>query len=69
ADRQIYVFGFLHKVLRQGMEFDGKEKARAFFQKLTQTVRDWNRAAMDGEEFKSLEKQIESQCAEVAKYA
>jgi V/A-type H+-transporting ATPase subunit A len=69
ANRQIYVFDRLHHMLHQGMGFESKDAARAFFQRLTQAVRDWNRSVMDSEEFKALEKRIEQMCVEVATYA
>jgi V/A-type H+-transporting ATPase subunit A len=69
AARQIYVFDRLHHMLQQGMGFETKDAARAFFQRLTQAVRDWNRSVMDSEEFKGLEKRIEQMCVEVATYA
>ena len=69
AARQIYVFDRLTHVLRQGMGFENKDAARVFFQRLTQTVRDWNRSVLDSEEFKGLEKRIEQMCVEVATYA
>ncbi len=49
------------------MSFTDKDSARAFFLKLTQTTKDWNRVAFDSEEFKNLEKQISDSVAEVAK--
>jgi len=69
AARQIYVFDRLTHVLRQGMGFENKDAARVFFQRLTQTVRDWNRSVLDSEEFKGLEKRIEQMCVEGATYA
>ena len=46
-----------------------KDEARAFFQKLTQTTRDWNRIAMDAPEFEQTEAAIEKAVAEVTDYA
>ena len=42
---------------------------RRLFLKLTQTTRDWNRAASGTPEFKTLEQQIEKMLVEVADYA
>lgn len=67
ADRQKYVFECVYKILETPMSFTDKDSARAFFLKLTQTTKDWNRVAFDSEEFKNLEKQISDSVAEVAK--
>lgn len=67
ADRQKYVFECVYKILEMPMSFTDKDSARAFFLKLTQTTKDWNRVAFDSEEFKNLEKQISDSVAEVAK--
>jgi V/A-type H+-transporting ATPase subunit A len=69
ADRQKYVFGRLAKLLRTKMAFKDKESARRFFQQLTQLVKDWNRAAMEVPEFKSIEQRMDHMLAEVADYA
>ena len=67
ADRQKYVVECVYKILETPMSFTDKDSARAFFLKLTQTTKDWNRVAFDSEEFKNLEKQISDSVAEVAK--
>lgn len=69
ADRQQYVFERIHKTLKMPMKFGNKDEARRFFLKLTQTMRDWNRAASGTPEFKTLEQQIEKMLVEVADYA
>ena len=69
ADRQRYVFDRIVKILKTKMKFDSKDKARQFFQQLTQVTKDWNRAAMETDEFKTLEGRIEKMLAEVADYA
>ena len=51
------------------MGFKDKDGARKFFQGLTQTVKDWNRAAMDAPEFKELESRVEKAVEEVTEYA
>lgn len=69
SERQQYVFGRIHKVLKTRMQFAEKDAARQFFQRLTQLTRDWNRVAMDGPEFKELESRAEQMLAEVTSYA
>jgi V/A-type H+-transporting ATPase subunit A len=69
ADRQKYVFALITKIMRTGMTFKDKAAARRFFQTLTQVTKDWNRVAMDDDEFKSIEKRIEEMVAEVKEYA
>ncbi len=69
ADRQQYVFARIAKIVRTKMGFKDKDGARTFFQGLTQTAKDWNRAAMDAPEFKELESRIEKAVEEVTEYA
>ncbi|MFH0881315.1 MAG: V-type ATP synthase subunit A [Lentisphaerota bacterium] len=69
ADRQRYVFSRIVKILNTKMKFESKDKARGFFQQLTQTTKDWNRILMEAEEFKMVEQRIEKMLAEVADYA
>lgn len=69
ADRQRYVFERIHRILQTPMKFESKDDARRFFQRLTQTTRDWNRIAQDHEDFPALERRIEQLLAEVADYA
>ncbi|MBU0679605.1 MAG: V-type ATP synthase subunit A, partial [Verrucomicrobia bacterium] len=69
SERQAHVFQAISKTLKTKMSFADKDSARHFFQKLTQTTKDWNRVAMETDEFKTLEGQIEHALAEVASYA
>ena len=69
SDRQQYVFGRIHRILRARMTFADKGVGRKFFQRLTQVSLDWNRAAMDSEEFRRIEQQMDTWLAEVADYA
>ena len=69
SERQQYVFGRIHKVLKTRMQFPEKDAARQFFQRLTQLTRDWNRVAQDAPEFKELETRAEQMLAEVTSYA
>lgn len=68
-ERQEYVFARIVKILKTRMDFAEKDEARHFFQKLTQSTKDWNRIAMDRPEFKQAEELIEKSLAEVADYA
>lgn len=65
ADRQKYVYNIIYGILTSKMTFKEKDPARSFFQTLTQLTNDWNRAELDGDEFKKLEKQIKDMLAKV----
>ena len=69
VERQDYVFGKLLKLLKTKMKFDDKDAARAFFQQLTQTCRDWNGALFQTDEFNQIEEQMTKKLAEVSDYA
>jgi len=69
VERQEYVFGKLIKLLKTKMKFADKDAARSFFQKLTQTCRDWNGTLFESDEFKQTEEQINKMLAEVSDYA
>lgn len=57
--RQIYIFSFIHNnVLEAEFDFQDKEKALHFFQRLRQQFRGWNSAPWGSEEFKEIEKEI-----------
>ncbi|MFC1453210.1 V-type ATP synthase subunit A [Verrucomicrobiota bacterium] len=64
-ERQKHVFGVLSGFLFTKMEFADKDAARRFFHGLTQATRDWNRVAMDGDEFGALQERIETMVSEV----
>ena len=51
------------------MSFADKDAARKWFLQLTSVTKDWNRVAMDTEEFKQLEKRIEGMLEEVVENA
>jgi len=68
-DRQEYVFGRLLKLLGTKMKFEDKDKARSFFQLLTQSCRDWNNSTFESDEFKQIEEQMTKALAEVSDYA
>lgn len=69
SERQKYVFDMMSEFMEARLAFDGKDGARRFFHKLTQTTKDWNRAAMDGPEFKELEATFRKMVAEVRQNA
>jgi len=69
VERQEYVFSKLIKLLKTKMKFSDKDAARSFFQKLTQTCRDWNVTLFESDEFKQTEEQINKMLAEVSDYA
>lgn len=60
ADRQRYIFDFIYNILEATFAFEGKEKARHFFQTLRQYFRDWNSTAWKTPEFEKIEKEIAS---------
>jgi V/A-type H+-transporting ATPase subunit A len=69
VERQEYVFGKLLKVVNTKMQFEDKGAARSFFQKLTQTCKDWNGTEFQSEDFKQTEAQMNKMLAEVSDYA
>lgn len=60
AERQKYVFNFIYQILESVFDFESKDKARHFFQRLRQQFRGWNSAAWDSLEFKEIEIEIRS---------
>jgi V/A-type H+-transporting ATPase subunit A len=68
-ERQQYVFAKIAQVLKTKLKFGDKPDARAFFQRLTRTTRDWNRVRMDTEEFQAIENAIDDLIAGVTDYA
>ncbi|MFO7870984.1 MAG: V-type ATP synthase subunit A [Kiritimatiellia bacterium] len=69
ADRQKKVFSSIHKILTASMTFEDKEKARSFFHRLTQAIKDWNRTPMDDDNFESTAGTIKDMTAEVTQDA
>lgn len=69
VERQNYVFDKLLKVLDTKMKFADKGQCRSFFQKLTQTCKDWNGTEFQSDEFKNIEEQMTKALAEVSDYA
>ncbi|MBM4055165.1 MAG: V-type ATP synthase subunit A [Planctomycetes bacterium] len=69
AERQRYTFDKIIKILETKMTFDSKDKARAFFQTLTQRTKDWNYVDMGSFEFKGIEAQLDKMIGEVAESA
>ena len=66
GERQKYVFDKVYSILKTPMSFEEKDVARTFFLKLTQVTKDWNRVAMDSQEFKEIEANITASVKEVA---
>ena len=63
-DRQIYVFSKVTDILNSSFNFTDKDSARKFFMELRQLFIDWNYVKMDSDEFKKLEKSIDSKVKE-----
>ncbi|HIE10661.1 MAG TPA: V-type ATP synthase subunit A, partial [Kiritimatiellae bacterium] len=68
AERQKYVFDRMVRILKAPMSFKTRDEARRFFQDLVQVTRDWNRTAMDADEFQQIEEKIEKAVAGVTRY-
>lgn len=66
AERQQHVFGLLCRILDSPMTFEDRDAARAYFHRLTQTMRDWNGTAWNSDDFSSQEKKIVEMVASVA---
>ena len=66
AERQRHVFRRIAEVLRAPMRFDDKDRARRFFQELTQRTKEWNLVPMDDPAFETLEADIEVRVREVS---
>ncbi len=58
ADRQKYVFAFIHEILETDFSFDNKEDALKFFQQLRQLFRGWNSSEFKNKDFESSEEEI-----------
>ncbi|MDI6774093.1 MAG: V-type ATP synthase subunit A [Verrucomicrobiota bacterium] len=69
AERQRHMFGVIGAILRAPTHFPDKTAARRFFHQLTQTTKEWNRAAMDDPEFKTLQERIENMVTEATAHA
>ena len=63
AERQRRMFRLLLDIVRAPIAIEDRDAARSFFQKLTQSLRDWNVVAMDAPEFASMEADIRAQIA------
>ena len=59
AERQKFVFGKCLEVLRLDFEFEDREQARTVMFRVADLFRNWNYAAWDSEEFKSILSQID----------
>lgn len=64
AERQRHVFGRIHDVLAADLAFPDKDAARAFFQALTQVIKDWNRVELDSDDFAATERRLDERLAE-----
>jgi V/A-type H+-transporting ATPase subunit A len=60
SERQRHVFAVLVRIVNAHLRFDEKDAARQFFHRLTQATRDWNRLAMDTDEFKEQQGRLEA---------
>ena len=69
VERQCYVFSKLLKIMDTRMKFADKNQARSFFQKLTQTCKDWNGTEFESDDFRKTEEQMNRMLAEVSDYA
>ncbi|WP_372846337.1 V-type ATP synthase subunit A [Pontiella sp.] len=69
VERQNYVFGKLLSIMKTKMLFKEKDAARSFFQKLSQTCKDWNSTEFESDEFKQTEELMNKMLAEISDYA
>jgi len=67
AERQRYVFNFLHEIENTEMTFPDRDAARLFFHQLTQTLRDWNYIDQQDAAFAEGEKKVRDMVAGVTK--
>ncbi len=66
AARQRHVFRRIAEILRAPLELGDKDRARRFFQELTQRTREWNLVPMDDPAFAVLEADLETRVREVS---
>ena len=64
ADRQMYVFDLVEFVLDTTFKFESKDKARRYFQEITQLFRTWNSKTFDSDEFKQTEESLRDKVKE-----
>lgn len=69
VERQRYTFDMLLTLLRTSLNFENKNEARSFFQKLTQTCRDMNVCEYENDDYKKYVKQWKKMLLEVTKNA
>ncbi len=60
AERQIFVFDKVLKIMDSSFDFENKEQARKTFVKLTDIFRNWNFAAMDSDEYDNYVQEIDA---------
>lgn len=65
-ERQIYVFDIIVEILDQKFKFESKDKARRYFQEMTQMFKTWNFLVLNSPEFKEAEKKLKDKIAEGA---
>src|SRR3989338_2156085 len=59
AERQKYIFEFIYQnILQAQFNFEDKDKALNFFQRLRQLFRGWNSSVWQSAEFKKTEQEI-----------
>ena len=51
-------------MLAADLDFPDKDAARAFFQALTQVIKDWNRVELDSDDFAAVEARLDERIAE-----
>ncbi|NKB67539.1 MAG: V-type ATP synthase subunit A [Candidatus Latescibacteria bacterium] len=62
--RQMRVFGKMHRILMEDLRFEDKEQIRAFFSRMRQLFIDWNYIAMEDDRFVAQEEKIDQLIAE-----
>lgn len=64
ADRQKYVFDLIVEIMDFEFKFESKDKARRYFQELTQSFKTWNSIGFEDGEFKSKESELRNKLSE-----
>lgn len=59
-DRQSYIFNFIYNILESVFDFEDKEKALHFFQRLRQEFRGWNSVKWKTQAFRRIEGELSS---------
>jgi V/A-type H+-transporting ATPase subunit A len=68
-ERQRYVFAYIARIVKGQFTFADKDAARHFFQRLSQSMKDWNRIDKAAPEFHQHEQRLDKILAEALQHA